>query len=105
MEPLLDHAADCIHRCRALALHTEEPGFTTRTFLSPPMHQVHYNLRQWMVEAGMTVTVDAAGNLRGCYAAADPDAPVLFWPSVVGVIPCSCMYRVILAAKNCVVII
>ena len=54
-----------IDHCRALAKFTQEPGFTTRTFLSPPMHGVHAYLREWMERAGMAVHVDAAGNLRG----------------------------------------
>jgi len=54
-----------IRRCRALAECTEEPGHITRTFLSPPMHEVHRLVRQWMEEAGMRVWVDAAGNIRG----------------------------------------
>ncbi len=54
-----------IAHCRALANFTEEPGFTTRTFLSHPMHQVHAYLRDWMERAGMAVHVDAVGNLRG----------------------------------------
>ncbi len=64
---MMDHAADCIARCRSLALHTEEPGFTTRTFLSEPMRAVHADLCGWMRSVGMSVKVDAAGNLRGSY--------------------------------------
>ncbi len=41
-------AHELIGRCRTLAEFTEEPGFTTRTFLSPPMHEVHAHLRAWM---------------------------------------------------------
>lgn len=60
-------AREVIRRCRMLALCTEEPGFTTRTFLSSPMHQVHQLVSQWMEAAGMSVQVDAVGNLRGVY--------------------------------------
>lgn len=56
-----------IHRCLTLARSTEEPGHITRTFLSPPMCQVHHNVRRWMEEAGMRVSVDAVGNIRGVY--------------------------------------
>lgn len=58
-------AREVIRRCRALTEFTEEPGFTTRTFLSPPMRPVHSLVREWMEAAGMTVALDAAGNLRG----------------------------------------
>jgi allantoate deiminase len=83
----MDHAADCIARCRSLALHTEEPGFTTRTFLSEPMRAVHAELCEWMRRAGMAVKVDAAGNLRGSYPATVPAAPVLFIGSHLDTVP------------------
>ena len=70
-------AHEDIRRCRLLDECSEEPAFTTRTFLSPPMHDVHRHLRQWMEASGMTVSVDAAGNLRGLYAA----SPSAAYPS------------------------
>ena len=48
-----DLAKKVIRVCRDLALCTEEPGRTTRTFLSPPMHDVHRILGDWMREIGM----------------------------------------------------
>ena len=59
---------EIIARCRAIAELSEQPGCTTRTFLSPPMREVHRILRTWMESLGMSVSVDAAGNLRGHYA-------------------------------------
>jgi allantoate deiminase len=67
-----------IERCRALAEYTEEPGWITRTFLSPPMHDVHAQVRGWMEAAGMQVAVDHAGNIRGAYGARTADAPRLY---------------------------
>jgi allantoate deiminase len=61
-------ANKAIQYCRDLALFSEEPGRTTRTFLSPPMHDVHRLLGGWMRQIGMEVTIDAAGNLRGVRA-------------------------------------
>jgi allantoate deiminase len=61
-------ANKAIQYCRAIALCSEESGRTTRTFLSPPMHEVHRLLGGWMREIGMDVSVDAAGNLRGVHA-------------------------------------
>jgi len=58
-------AAKAIEYCRALAKFSEEPGRTTRTFLSPPMRDAHRLLGAWMERLGMRVNVDAAGNLRG----------------------------------------
>jgi|SRR5579871_1124828 len=74
-------------RCRALAEWSEEPGFTTRTFLSEPMHAVHATLRSWMEQAGMQVRVDSVGNLRGIYAGARPDAPRLYIGSHLDTVP------------------
>src|SRR5690349_17855980 len=54
-----------IERCRQLAACTEEPGHITRTFLSPPMREVHRLVREWMEEAGLRVHIDAAGNICG----------------------------------------
>src|SRR5262249_4327855 len=61
-------AQQAIERCRLLAQFSEEPVFTTRTFLSEPMRDVHAQLSAWMAAAGMTTCVDAVGNLRGRYA-------------------------------------
>ncbi len=63
------HAQEIIDRCRALAALSETPGGLLRTFLSPPMREVHGLLGQWMEAAGMQVWTDAAGNLRGSYPA------------------------------------
>jgi allantoate deiminase len=70
-------AAQIVARCRELALCTEVGGETTRTFLAPSMHRVHAILGGWMRAAGMSVRVDAAGNLRGVLAAVTAKAPRL----------------------------
>ncbi len=57
---MLKHAQECIARCRALASHTEEPGFITRTFLSEPMRRVHADLAGCLPGAFL----DNAGNFR-----------------------------------------
>src|SRR5215472_5658045 len=71
----MDHRAqEVISLCRKLAEFTEEPRHTTRTFLSPPMRDVHRELGARMEQLGMGVSVDAAGNLRGLYPARTPGA-------------------------------
>jgi allantoate deiminase len=60
-------AAAAIAECRLLATMTEEAGRTTRRFLTPPVAQVHAHLRARMEALNMTVSVDAAGNLRGLW--------------------------------------
>lgn len=57
--------AEALERCDDLALLTEEPGAVTRTFLSYPMKQVHTLLSMWMREAGLSVRIDAVGNVIG----------------------------------------
>jgi allantoate deiminase len=65
MRPYLEAARTAIDRCRWIASRTEDAGRTTRTFLSPPMRDVHDHLRVWMETLGMSVRIDEAGNLRG----------------------------------------
>jgi allantoate deiminase len=72
-----ERAKQIVARCRELALCSDVPGETTRTFLSPSMHRVHALVGDWMRAAGMNVRVDAAGNLRGVLAASVANAPRL----------------------------
>ena len=58
-------ASEALERVDELARHTEEPGRLTRTYLSAPMKPVHQLLEFWMRDAGMTVRVDAVGNVIG----------------------------------------
>ena len=74
---LARQAQAVIDSCRLLAGFSEEPGRTTRTFLSPPMRDVHAYLSSWMQRSGMSVHVDNAGNLRGLYPASSPGGPRL----------------------------
>ncbi len=53
---------------------TEEPGRTTRRFLTPPVHQVLQHLSSRMESLGMSVRVDAVGNLRGLWKPAGTSA-------------------------------
>jgi allantoate deiminase len=82
-----DRAARIISRCREIAGYTEIPGEITRRFLTPPMHGVHALLRNWMVAAGMTVHIDAVGNLRGLWPAATAASPRLLIGSHLDTVP------------------
>ena len=62
-----ERALRAIAECRRIATMTEEPGRITRRFLTPPVHEVHEHLSRRMATMGMTVRVDAAGNLRGLW--------------------------------------
>ena len=76
-----------ISRCRQIAACTDIPGETTRTFLSPPMRRVHALLREWMEAAGMTVHIDAAGNLRGIRPGPSSQSPRLLIGSHLDTVP------------------
>ncbi len=66
---------------------SEEPGRITRRFLTPPMHQVHALLRDRMEGMGMTVRVDAAGNLRGLWQPPEASSKRLAMGSHIDTIP------------------
>jgi allantoate deiminase len=70
-------AQQVIERCRAIARHSEEPHRTTRTFLSPPMHDVHREIREWMEPLGAKVAVDAAGNVHGFLPGTGPGVLII----------------------------
>ncbi len=63
----MSDAAKVMQRCDVLAACTEEPGAVTRPFASDAMRRAHQYVREWMREAGMTVTRDNIGNLRARY--------------------------------------
>jgi allantoate deiminase len=83
----LEAAREVIRRCRMLAACSDEPGFTTRTFLSDSMRKVHGMMGVWMTAAGMDVRVDPAGNLRGVFAGASTDARRLLVGSHLDTVP------------------
>ena len=83
----MSRAARVVALCRELAAFTETPGRTTRTFLSPPMREVHARLGDRMAASGMSVRVDAAGNLRGLLPAATPNAPRVLIGSHLDTVP------------------
>jgi allantoate deiminase len=80
-------AVEVIALCRKLALFSEDSGSTRRTFLSPPMREVHREITSWLEPLGTGVCVDAAGNLRAVYPAADADAPRLMIGSHLDTVP------------------
>ena len=73
----MDAAKKIMERLDALGKISEEPDRLTRQFASPAMHRANELVSSWMREAGMTVRVDAIGNLIGHYAGATPEAYTL----------------------------
>jgi len=79
--------AEVVARCQVLARMSETPGAITRTFCSKPMREAHHALRGWMEEAGMRVSVDHAGNLRGVYPAREGGEACLLIGSHIDTVP------------------
>src|ERR1700723_2914624 len=82
-----ERAARVLARCREIAACTEVSGEITRLFLTPSMHTVHTLLRNWMEGAGMTVHIDAIGNLRALWPGLAPGAPRLLIGSHLDTVP------------------
>ena len=82
-----DLAAEVLVRCDEVALFSEVPDNITRTFLGEPMRRLHGRLTQWMKEAGLSVRLDAAGNLIGRYDGLTPELPVLAIGSHLDTVP------------------
>src|ERR1700688_4555054 len=84
---IADRAEKVIVRCKRIASITETPGSTCRTFLSDAMRECYRVVGEWLEAAGAEVTIDAAGNLRGVYAAAQTAAPPPLLGSPLGTAP------------------
>jgi allantoate deiminase len=82
-----DRALHAIAECNLIATMSEEPGRITRRFLTPPMHAVHAHLRARMEALGMSVRVDAVGNLRGLWSSPSAPAKRLILGSHIDTVP------------------
>jgi allantoate deiminase len=80
-------AADVIARCQMLARFSEDATSLRRTFLSPPMRDCHNAIAEWLQPLGVATAIDAAGNLRAVYPAADSAAPRLLVGSHLDTVP------------------
>jgi len=82
-----DCASEVIARCQTLARFSEDTGSLRRTFLSPPMRECQREIAGWVAHLGVTSRVDAVGNLRIVYPAAQLDAPRLLIGSHLDTVP------------------
>jgi allantoate deiminase len=85
--PFKSIAELAIARCRQLARFSEDHAGTRRTFLSPPMREVHREITSWLKTLGAEVRVDDVGNLRGFYPGARAGAPRLLIGSHLDTVP------------------
>ncbi len=63
----MNPAQAVMERCDLLATCTEDPPSITRPFASDSMRRAQQYVKEWMRQAGMIVTRDNVGNLRGRY--------------------------------------
>jgi allantoate deiminase len=84
---LKERAQRAIAECRQIATMSEEPGRTTRRFLTPPVRKVHAHLRNRMESLCMTVHTDATGNLRGLWQPPGARAKRLILGSHIDTVP------------------
>jgi len=82
-----DLALKVLQRCDRLAKLTEDPGRITRPFLCATAAFVHELVREWMQAAGMSVRVDALGNIIGHLPGANAGAPVFLIGSHLDTVP------------------
>jgi allantoate deiminase len=80
-------AEKAVARCRTLASFSEDAKGTRRTFLSPPMHDVHREITCWLEPLGVPVRIDAVGNLRAIYPARETPARTLLIGSHLDTVP------------------
>jgi allantoate deiminase len=59
------YAATVLERCDVLATYSEEPGRLTRRFATDALRHAGEAVQDWMQDAGMSVSRDAIGNVRG----------------------------------------
>lgn len=62
-------------------------GDICRLAFTPEDVQARYQVQQWMMEAGMTVFNDAAGNIIGTYGGSEENAPALATGSHIDTVP------------------
>ncbi|NEZ57558.1 Zn-dependent hydrolase, partial [Adonisia turfae] len=67
-------------------------GGVRRLAFSPEDRECRQLVRSWMEAAGMTVTIDAAGNIIGRYAGRFPQAPALATGSHLDTVPNAGIY-------------
>ncbi len=87
-----NRALQVIARCQRLACFSEDSGSTRRIFLSPPMRDCHHEIATWLEPLDVPVKVDAAGNLRAVYPAAESNAARLLIGSHLDTVPNSGAY-------------
>jgi allantoate deiminase len=82
-----NRAHEVVARCLKLASYTEDPRGTRRTFLSAPMRDCHQEIGKWLEPLHVHMRIDAAGNVRALYPAAQTNSPRLLIGSHLDTVP------------------
>lgn len=85
---------------RLAKIGKQPSGSIRRLAFTPEDFQARYLVQQWMVEAGMTVRTDAAGNLIGKYAGRYANAPALATGSHIDTVPSGGQYDGVLGVLS-----
>jgi allantoate deiminase len=80
-------AQQMLDRLNELAAITDDPGVTTRTFLSPAMARANTLVGGWMKSLGGQIAPDGWGNLIGHFPGATPEAKTLLLGSHLDTVP------------------
>lgn len=80
-------ANEIVAWCRDLAKISDVADCTTRTYLSHATHEAHRFVTDRMQHAGMSVRVDAVGNVRGMYPGSDVRRARLLIGSHIDTVP------------------
>lgn len=80
-------ARQVLDRCDQLATFTEESGRITRPYLCPSAQRAHQAVGEWMRMAGMSVRIDAIGNIVGRFPSRDGAGPVFVIGSHLDTVP------------------
>ncbi|WP_062386196.1 allantoate amidohydrolase [Demequina iriomotensis] len=101
----LDDAREVMRRCDVLAGISSMDGGIERVYLSPEHARANAQVAEWMGAAGMRPWQDAAGNARGSYPGATPDAPVLLLGSHLDTVPDAGRYDGILGVMIAIAVV
>ncbi|WP_296666777.1 allantoate amidohydrolase [Demequina sp.] len=101
----LADANEVLRRCDVLAGISAMEGGIERTYLSPEHAAANAQVAQWVEAAGMRAWQDLAGNARGSYAGATPEAKTLLLGSHLDTVPNAGRYDGILGVMIAIAVV
>ncbi|WP_062515922.1 allantoate amidohydrolase [Demequina gelatinilytica] len=101
----LEDAREALRRCDVLAGISSMEGGIERVYLSREHAAANAQVSEWIEGAGMRAWQDQAGNARGSYPGATPDAPVLLLGSHLDTVPDAGRYDGILGVMIAIAVV